>query len=73
MHGYIFDDLSRHLSAVTSGYTRDRCARICRAVEDNFYVYFGKMEDGTPCPPTEKGYKDARCAGGNCVVSFNSI
>lgn len=47
--------------------TEDKCSRVCLAVEDYIYVILGKMEDGTPCPPTEKGYKDARCVGGTCV------
>ena len=42
---------------------------MCLAVEGMFWTIFGKMKDGTPCPPTEKGYKEARCAGGYCLVS----
>ena len=63
---------SGHFSSVTSVSTEDKCSRVCLAVEDYIYVILGKMEDGTPRPPTEKGYKDARCVGGTCVVSFNS-
>ena len=54
----------------TLGTTRNKCTRVCLATESNFYYYtFGKMEDGTPCPPTDKGYTNARCVRGNCVVS----
>ncbi len=60
------------LPAVTSGTSKSRCSRVCVAVEANIWVVLGKMKDGTPCPPTEDGYKDARCVKGSCVVRFMS-
>ena len=53
-----------------SGSPLDKCTRVCLASEIRLYYTFGKMKDGTPCPPTKKGYKDARCVGGNCLVSY---
>ena len=61
--------MSLTLFAITLGTTINKCTRVCLATERRLYYTFGKMEDGTPCPPTEKGYKEARCAGGYCLVS----
>ena len=63
------------LPAVTSGTSESRCSRVCLAFENgqaSFWAILGKMKDGTPCPPTEDGYKDARCVKGSCVVRFMS-
>ena len=61
--------MSLAFSALTLGTTINKCTRVCLATERRLYYTLGKMEDGTPCPTTEKGYKEARCAGGYCLVS----
>ena len=63
----------RGLPAVASGTPTDKCSRVCLAVEGGFWTILGKMKDGTPCPPTDKAYKDGRCLGGCCLVSFQKI
>ena len=63
----------RRLPAVTSGTSESRCSRVCLAVEGRFWTILGKMKEGTPCTPTEDGYKDGRCIGGSCLVSFQEI
>ena len=63
----------RGLPAVASGTPTDKCSRVCLAVEGRFWTILGKMKDGTPCPPTDKAYKDGRCLGGSCLVSFQKI
>ena len=63
------------LPALTSGTSESRCSRVCLAFENSearFWAIHGKMKDGTPCPPTEDGYKDARCVKGSCVVRYMS-
>ena len=68
--GYVlFGEVCMHLPADILGTSMNKCSRVCLAIEGNFYYTSGKMKDGTPCPPTEDGYKDARCVEGNCVVS----
>ena len=52
-----------------SGTTESRCSLVCLAVGYNFWSILGKMKDGTPCPPTEIEYMDARCIKGICLVS----
>lgn len=63
----------RRYPAVALGTPTDKCSRVCLAVEGGFWTIFGKMKDGTPCPPTDKAYKDGRCIGGSCLVSFQQI
>ena len=57
------------LCTYTAGTSVNKCTRVCLALEGRFIDIFGIMRDGTPCPPTERGYNHARCIKGNCLVS----
>ena len=68
----LFGEVHIYTPANILGTPLNKCSRVCLAIEGNFYYTSGKMKDGTPCPPTEDGYKDARCVEGNCVVSYST-